>query len=309
MSTFFARSARTLGSRAFVPLDCVAMHNSNEAHGSHARFIHNVHADSPGLTERSIGAARTPEGHSSYQAFCALVDPRPGQTVIDLACGNGPLGELVAERIGDNGRLIAVDPSGAELALAAQRLRRFPTARFLEEAADHLSLPDASADLVLCHMAFMLFSPLAPAIAEIARVLKPGGTFAAVIPALRRPTDLFRECAGVLKAALVEERHDLAALSGGTVPMASVDDLQRLFPEEDWENAGIRTHDLDVSIAAAPEALVDTVAPAFYNYRLLSPAARSRVAAQWVERFRSARDASGQARFHVPLAAFLVRRK
>ena len=285
------------------------MHNSTEGHNSHTQFILDVHADSPGLTERSIGAARTGEGHSSYRAFCDLVDPRPGQTVIDLACGNGPLSELVAERVGGSGSLIAVDPSGAELALAAERLRRFPNARLLQESAERLSLPDAAADLVLCHMAFMLFAPLAPAIDEIARVLKPGGAFAAVIPTLRRPTDLFRECAGVLKAALVEERHDLAALSGGTVPMGSVDDLRRIFPGEDWEGAGIRTHDLDVSVAAVPEALVETVAPAFYNHRLLSPAAQARVAAKWVDLFRAARDASGLARFHFPLSAFLIRRR
>ena len=285
------------------------MHHSESEHDAHTRFILGVHADSPGLTERSIGAARTPDGRSSYRAFCDFAGPLPGQTVVDLACGNGPLGEIVAERIGAGGLLVGVDPSGAELALAAERLRRFPNTRLLRESAGRLSLPDASADLVLCHMAFMLFAPLAPAVDEIARILKPGGAFAAVVPTLRQPTELFRECAGALKAALVEERHDPAALSGNAVPMGGVADLVRIFPGERWANEDIRTHDLDVSVAAAPESLVGAVTPAFYNYRLLSPAARSRVDAKWLELFRASRDASGTTRFHFPLAAFLIRRR
>ena len=43
-----------------------------------------------------------------------------------------------------------------------------------------LPLSDRSADVILCHMAFMLMAPLEPVISEIARVLKNGGRFAAI---------------------------------------------------------------------------------------------------------------------------------
>lgn len=284
------------------------MCNSDPKPDAHTRFILGVHADSPGLTERSIGAARTQEGLSSYQAFCDFAEPGAGQAVMDLACGNGPLSEIVVQRIGSTGSLVGVDPSGPELALAARRLHRFPKVRLLQESADRLSVPDASVDVVLCHMAFMLFAPLGPAVDEIARVVKPGGAFAAVIPTLRPPSDLFRECAGVLKAALEDERHDRAALSGNTVPMQSVDDLRRIFGGDGWMGPSLRTRALDVALTAPPEALVGAVTPAFYNYRLLSAAARRRVDAKWTELFRANRDASGLTSFHFPLSAFLIRR-
>ena len=276
---------------------------------AHARFIMGVHASSPGLTERSIGAARTEKGLSSYQAFCDFAGPVDGMTVVDLACGNGPLGEIVATRIGAHGQLIEVDLSEAELALAAERFRGRANVRLLNESAQRLSIADASADLVLCHMAFMLFAPLGPVVGEIARILKPGGAFAAVIPTLRKPTRLFRECAGVLKTALADECHALAAISGNAVPLGSVDDLRRVFPSGDWASEAIRTCDLDVSIAAAPEALVEAVAPAFYNYRLLSAESRQRVSGKWTELFRAQCDDAGLARFHFPLSAFLVVRR
>ena len=274
----------------------------------HTRFLMTVHAQHPGLTERSIGAARTPEGLTSYEAFGRFVDPQPGMTVVDLACGNGPLCEILAERVGPSGRVIGVDLSDAELKLAGERLGGYSTVRLLKESAGKLSLPDASADLVVCHMAFMLFTPLAQVVKEIGRILKPGGTFAAVIPTLRKPTDLFRECAGVLRSVLADEKHALGALSGNAVKMNSVADLAEIFAGGGWHTEDISTVDIDVSVAARPEALAELVAPAFYHYQLLSAKARCRVGLLWTELFKQHRDSDGTARFHFPLAAFAVRK-
>ena len=268
-----------------------------------------VHTGHPGLTERSIGAARTPDGLSSYEAFCAFVDPQPGMTVVDLACGNGPLCEVLSKRVGECGRVIGVDLSDAELKLAAERLRSFSNLRLLKESAEKLSLSDASADLVVCHMAFMLFTPLKPSVAEVARVLKCGGVFAAVVPTLRKPTDLFCECAGVLRGILADEKHRLEALSGNAVKMNSVADLKEIFAGDGWLQEDISTFEIDVSISARPEALANLVAPAFYHYQLLSAEARCRVGLLWTELFKRKCDAFGTTRFHYPLSAFLIRKR
>ena len=151
-------------------------------------------------------------------------------------------------------------------------------------------------------------TPLAPAVKEIGRVLKPGGTFAAVIPTLRKPTDLFRECAGVLRSVLTDEKHALGALSGNAVKMNSVADLAEIFAGGGWHTEDISTVDIDVSIAARPEALADLVAPAFYHYQLLSAEARGRVGFLWTELFKQHRDSEETARFHFPLAAFAIRK-
>lgn len=274
---------------------------------AHTRFLMTVHAQHPGLTERSIGAARTADGLTSYEAFCRFVDPQPGMTVVDLACGNGPLCGILAERVGANGRIIGVDLSGDELRLACKRLRSYPNVRLLNEPAAKLSLPDETADLVVCHMAFMLFSPLAQTVAEIGRVLRPKGSFAAVVPTLRMPTELFRSCASVLRRALQAERHALDALSGNAVCMNSAADLARIFADCGWRQKEIVTRDIDVSVSADPAALAERVAPAFYHYQLLSSEGKRLVDAEWKELFQKASDAHGEARFHFPLTAFSVR--
>ena len=275
---------------------------------AYTKFLMDVHAGHPGLTEHSIGAARTPGGLSSYEAFCTFVDPQPGMTVVDLACGNGPLCEVLSKRVGEHGQIVGVDLSEAELKLAAERLCHFSNVRLLKESAERLSFPDAWADIVVCHMAFMLFTPLKPAVDEIARILKRGGGFAAVVPTLRKPTDLFRECAGVLRSVLADEKHALGALSGNAVNMNSVADLKEIFAGGGWLQEDISTVDIDVSVAAHPEALADLVTPAFYHYQLLSTEARCRVGLLWTELFKRHWDRDGTARFHFPLAAFAVRK-
>lgn len=275
---------------------------------THTRFLMTVHAQHPGLTERSIGAARTADGLTSYEVFCRFIDPQPGMTVVDLACGNGPLCGMLAERVGHNGRVIGVDLSRDELRLAGERLHFYPNVRLLNESAAQLSLPDGAADLVVCHLAFMLFSPLEETVGEIGRVLKPGGFFAAVVPTLRKPSELFRKSAIALRSVLQEERHALDALSGNAVGMGSAADLGRIFAGSDWRLEEIVARDIDVSVSADPETLVGRVAPAFYHYQLLSCEGKGRVGAEWGKLFEKERDASGETRFDFPLSAFSVRR-
>lgn len=274
----------------------------------HTQFLLDVHARCPGLTERSIGAARTGDGLSSYEAFCRFADPKPGMTVVDLACGNGPLCELLAKRVGVGGKVVGVDLSEAELGLAADRLRGIGNVRLIRGSADQLPLPDASADCVVCHMAFMLFSPFDRAVREIARVLKKGAVFAAVIPTLRAPDGIFRMCAGVLRDTLREERHSLEALSGNAVSLNGVPDLARVFQGGGWRPEGIEVCDIDVCLSAAPDELGALAAPAFYHYQLLSDAGRRRVNEKWRLLFESGCDAKGVSRFCFPLSAFSVRR-
>lgn len=274
------------------------------------KLILNVHASAPGLTERSIGAARTASGATSYDAFSTFAEPADGMSVVDLACGNGPLTEILVKRVGPGGQVTAVDLSDAELASARIRLAHVATVRFLNEAADHLSLPSGSVDLVVCHMAFMLFSPLNAAVDEVARVLKRGGRFAAVIPGLREPSALFAACAAELKASLASEGLEGEAISGNGVRMADVDDLKRIFPAAQWRtDEAIATEAIAVAVQAAPEVLVERVAPAFYSYQILPEASRRRLRERWLALFRTASNAQGETAFEFPLTAFRITRR
>lgn len=98
----------------------------------------------------------------------------PGRTVVDLAAGTGKLTKALLAR--GRARVVAIEPASGMLA----RLREVaPDAETLEGVAEAIPLPDASADAVTVAQAFHWFSNDA-AIAEIHRVLRPGGRLALV---------------------------------------------------------------------------------------------------------------------------------
>lgn len=98
--------------------------------------------------------------------------PRPGQFIVDLAGGTGDIARLMAAP----DRLVVVcDPSTAMMEVG--RARCPDSVRFAEGTAEAMPFPDASVDLVT--IAFGLRNTTRPdqALAEIVRVLKPGGRF------------------------------------------------------------------------------------------------------------------------------------
>lgn len=125
-------------------------------------YVDAFHAASPGITEHVLGRARA-EGTDPYR-WCAAALGRTGELVADVACGSGPLAAHLP-------RWVGVDTSAAELDAAAAR-GRSPVAR-----ADVLELPLAtrSLDAVVCSMGLQVTEPLPDVLAEIARVLRPGG--------------------------------------------------------------------------------------------------------------------------------------
>src|SRR5205085_5184171 len=108
------------------------------------------------------------------------VDPRPGQTILELTSGPGETGFLAAERIGSDGRLISSDLNEGMVAAA----RRGAEARGLTNVecrvidATDIDLPDASVDGILSRFGLMLVPERERAFAECRRVLRPGARLA-----------------------------------------------------------------------------------------------------------------------------------
>jgi len=137
-----------------------------------------LHAERPGITEATLGVCTTAAGFTGYQVLADEV-PEGARAVLDLGCGNGPVLAAVARARPAVERLAGADLCPSDLALARARLPE-GRADLRCEAAQRLSFEDASMDAVLSHHAFYLFDPIEPAIAEVARVLRPGGLFAVV---------------------------------------------------------------------------------------------------------------------------------
>jgi SAM-dependent methyltransferase len=111
------------------------------------------------------------------EVFLDWLAPQPGWRWADIGCGNGASTELLLDRC-QPAMIEGIDPSAAQLAFARDRLAGRPV-RFQQGSA--LDLPYADGGFDAAVMALVLFFVPDPArgVAEMARVVAPGGTVAA----------------------------------------------------------------------------------------------------------------------------------
>jgi ubiquinone/menaquinone biosynthesis C-methylase UbiE len=108
---------------------------------------------------------------------------KPGDHVLDIAAGTGDQSLLAARRVGPRGTVLATDLSEAMLKVAEQVAHQAGVTNIATHVmdAEHLTLEDQSVDAVICRQGLMLVPHLQRALAEILRVLKPGGKLAAQV--------------------------------------------------------------------------------------------------------------------------------
>ncbi len=109
--------------------------------------------------------------------FLDWLAPAPGQRWLDVGCGNGAFTEQLLARCAPTA-VHGVDPSAAQLAFARTRLAA-QGARF--ERGDAMALPFTNASFDVAVMPLVVFFVKDPArgIAEMVRVVRPGGAVAA----------------------------------------------------------------------------------------------------------------------------------
>lgn len=147
---------------------------------------------------------------------------RPGQRVLDVACGTGVLGREVASRVGSAGGVTGIDPNPGMVAVAK---RIAPAVEWREGVAESLPFPDRTFDAVVSQFGLMFFTNRRQALREMLRVLKPGGRLVVAVwdaldrmPAYASEVALLEQIAGrqaadALRAPFVlGDREDLAGL-------------------------------------------------------------------------------------------------
>lgn len=98
---------------------------------------------------------------------------RPGQSVLDVACGTGVVARAARDVVGPASRVVGIDlnPAMLEVAHAAR-----PDLEWARGDAEDLPFADAEFDVALCQSALFFFADPGRAVTEMARVVAPGGS-------------------------------------------------------------------------------------------------------------------------------------
>lgn len=100
-----------------------------------------------------------------------------GDRIVDVGCGPGTAARFAAAR---GARVTGVDPASVMLRLARRLTRGTSNVEFVEGSAESLPLPDGSADAVWTIASVHHWRDVDAGLAEVRRVLDPGGRFLAM---------------------------------------------------------------------------------------------------------------------------------
>lgn len=161
----------------------------------------------------------------------ANLEVRPGQTILELACGTGDTGFAAAPLLGPAGKLILTDfaPKMVEAARRRGAELGLTNVEYRVMDAERADLPDGSVDGVICRWGYMLMPDPAAALKETRRVLRRGGRlcFAVFATAERNPW------AAMPARVLVEGGHMAppAPEAPGILALANPDRIKRLLAD------------------------------------------------------------------------------
>ena len=132
--------------------------------------------------------------HRAWKAFVvALARVRAGERILDVASGSGDLARALARRAGPSGRVLVTDINGRMLARGRDRLLDAGClAAAVQCDAERLPFPDSWFDCVTVGFGLRNMTHKDAALAEMARVLKPGGRLLVLeFSHVRKPLERF----------------------------------------------------------------------------------------------------------------------
>jgi len=182
-----------------------------------------------------------------------LADVRPGERVLDVACGTGIVARQAAARVGAGGSVAGTDLNQGMLDVAGAVAAGLPVRVDWRRAeAASLPLPDGAFDVVCCQQGLQFFADRLLALREARRVLAPGGRVALAVwraihhnPVYAAFAQVLRRHAGAETAALME-----APFAG-----PDRDGLRRLLTDAGFGGVHVRIGTFPVRFASPGELL------------------------------------------------------
>ncbi len=116
-------------------------------------------------------------GRAVTETIVAEAHVEPGMRVLDVASGTGEPAISIAMLLNGTGRVVATDISPEPLQVGIQRARErgLENSEFMPADVHRLPFVDGEFDRITCRLGVMFFADLGRALAEMHRVLKPGG--------------------------------------------------------------------------------------------------------------------------------------
>ena len=174
-----------------------------------------------------------------------LVDPQPGERVLDLACGTGIVARTAVPMVQPDGEIFGVDFNPTQIATARSIE---PSIEWREGDAESLPFTDQQFDLVVCQQGFQFFPDQVQAVREVHRVLKPSGRVGISV------WSSIEKCPGYPALVHALERR-VGASAAGYLTMGSSDSsgIGRMFADGGFPDAEVVTRSSDAKYRSAEE--------------------------------------------------------
>jgi ubiquinone/menaquinone biosynthesis C-methylase UbiE len=175
---------------------------------------------------------------------------RPGERVLDVACGTGIVTRLAAERVGVTGAVAALDINPGMLTVARSVTPPDMLIEWYESSAESMPLPDEAFDVVLCQLGLQFFPDRLAALREMRRVLAPGGRLAISVVGPKPP--IF----AILAEALARHINpEISAFMYLVFSLHDTGELQHLISGAGFREVSIHSDHRTLRLAAPKEFL------------------------------------------------------
>ncbi len=142
----------------------------SEPRKTHSRFVGSI----PEIYDTHLGPLLFEFAAADLAKRVAKAAPHGGK-VLEVACGTGISTEHLWRALPPGSEIVATDLNEAMLDFARQRRGGLSNVTYRQADALELPFPDASFDVVVCQFGLMFFPDKTQSIAEMTRVLRPGG--------------------------------------------------------------------------------------------------------------------------------------